>query len=347
MQRRTFCKGIGALGLLGAAGPLGAIAPASAAQAGAESVEDLPRLKGALTIYMGRGEGGLYTDVINAIRSRNPELELAIRRAPAASLANTLIQENRFGGPRADLFWSIDASSLGVVLAADMAEPVPPELHALVHPDFRYPGLAPLTGRIRTVAYNPERVDPASLPTSIMAYADSDLSVGWAPAYGAFQSFLTAMRLLEGEEATRAWVEGIQPRATEYAGELGAVMAVERGEVDVAFANHYYTLRLKQGMPDASVDLAFTREDAGSLMNVSGLLLLKQGELQANFVRYLLSREAQSYLAREAFEIPMVRGVSLPAGLPTQAELHPPRLDLTRLANLRPTLDLLRDAGVL
>ena len=347
MNRRTFIKSAAALGILGAAGPLRGFPMARAAGSGPESVDDLPRLDGALTVYMGRGEGGLYHDVIQAIEKRNPGLDLSLRRAPSASLSNTLVQENRMGGPRADLFWSIDASSLGVVIDAGMTKPVPDSLLQRVNPDFRYPHLAPLTGRVRTVVYNPDKVDPEALPRSIMAYAESDLSVGWAPAYGAFQSFLTAMRILEGEDATRAWIEGIKPRATEYAGELGAVMAVERGEVDVAFANHYYTLRLKQGKPDATVDITFTRDDAGSLMNTSGVVLLTEGDLQVNFIRHLLSREVQSYLAREAFEIPMVPEVSTPPGLPSQADLHPPRLDLTRLADVRPTLDLLRETGVL
>ena len=40
------------------------------------------------------------------------------------------------------------------------------------------------------------------MPTDIMAIPDSGFSMGWAPAYAAFQSFVTAMRILEGDEAT-------------------------------------------------------------------------------------------------------------------------------------------------
>ncbi|WP_435105771.1 extracellular solute-binding protein [Arhodomonas sp. AD133] len=347
MQRRGFLKGAAALGVLGAM-PFPAIAKARGAEAiGPESVDDLPELSGELTVYLGRGEGGLYQDVIEAIRERNPDLDLAVRRASSASLANTLVQEHQVGGARADLFWSIDASSLGAVIDQGMTRPVPEALHRQVKPAFRYPHLAPVSGRVRTVAYNPERVDPADLPDAIMAFPDAGISVGWAPAYGAFQSFLTAMRILEGEPATKAWLKGIAPHATEYAGELGAVMAVARGEVDVAFANHYYTLRLKQGKPDAAVDLAFTANDAGSLLNTSGVVLLSEGDLPANFVRYLLTREVQSYLAREAFEIPMVPGVPTPDGLPGASELQPPELALTRLSDMRPTLELMREVGVL
>src|SRR5699024_107571 len=191
----------------------------------------------------------------------------------------------------------------------------------------------------------PARVEPAQLPTDIMAFANSDYRIGWAPSYGAFRSFITAMRLLEGEQRTRAWLLGVKPHARSYGGELGVVMAVERGEVDLGVANHYYTLRLKQGMPDANVQLAVTEHDAGSLINASGAVLLSDKPLAAQFLRYLFTREVQSYLMREAFEIPMVANVEPPAGLPTP--IQPPEIDLTQLTDLQGTLRLLRETGVL
>lgn len=39
------------------------------------SVDELPRLKGTLTLYLGRGEGGLYENVLKAIEARNPDLQ--------------------------------------------------------------------------------------------------------------------------------------------------------------------------------------------------------------------------------------------------------------------------------
>jgi iron(III) transport system substrate-binding protein len=214
-------------------------------------------------------------------------------------------------------------------------------------PGFQYGNWVPVSGRIRTVPYNPRAVAAADLPVDIMQFPGLDLAFGWAPAYGAFQSFVTAMRLLEGEDATGAWLEAMAPKATEYAGELGVVMGVSRGEVDLGFANHYYTLRLKQGKPDADLALAFTRNDAGCLVNASGVVILRQGERATGFVHHLLTREVQSYLAREAYEIPLVAGVPPPRGLPPIAELAPPRVDLERLSDLKPTLALMRRTGVL
>ena len=345
MQRRTFLQSLAALVASGALPP--GISRALAADGSAVSVESLPVLEGDLTLYLGRGEGGLYEDVLNAIKQRNPKLNLQIRRGPTAALANTLVAEAKAGVKRADLFWAVDSGALGLVGEAGLARSLPVDIRDQLKPDFRYATWSPVTGRIRTLPYNTRRVTPDQIPKSIMALADSDLKIGWAPAYASFQSFITAMRLLEGEEATREWLRKVKGKARSYAGELGVVLATERGEVDVGFANHYYTLRLKTGKPNANVELAFTRDDAGCLLNASGVMALSEGELPMNFIRYLLSREVQSYLAEEAYEIPMVSGVAMPVGLPSLKQINPPAIDLTRLADMRPTLELMRDVGVL
>lgn len=341
-SRRHILKTAAALGLLGSMPALAAIEEAAKQ---ARSADDLPKLSGPLTVYLGRGEGGLYDDIVKAIEKRNPDLDLQVRRAPSAALANTLIAEAKAGVSRADLFWSIDASSLGAVASQGNSRPVPKDVSARIRPAFRYDQWAAISGRLRTVPFNPDRISRDNIPAHIMDFAHTDLKIGWAPAYGAFQSFVTAMRLLEGEDRTREWLTGVARQARSYAGELGVVMAVARGEVDLGFANHYYTLRLKQGKPDAAVDIALTNNDAGSLVNSSGVLLLNDNPLAVDFLRYLLSQEVQSYLAREAYEIPMVSGVEPPDGLPPG--IHPPDVDLTRLADLQPTLDLMRETRVL
>ena len=360
MYRRTFlqaaAKGVALAGAL----PWSGVARANAAPPEAArpdvarpeaappvSVDDLPQLDGKLTLYLGRGEGGLYEDVLDAIVERNPNFKLSIRRGSNAALTNAILAEAKAGVRRADVFWAVDSSAVGQVTSAGLAQPLPADLVAQLRPQFQFRDWAPVTGRIRTLPYNTERVSAAQIPDSIMSLPESGLSIGWAPAYASFQSFLTAMRLLEGDAATRQWLKGMKSRATKYAGELGVVMAVERGAVDVGLANHYYTLRLKAGRPDASVALAFSKNDAGCLVNASGILALTPDTTAVNFIRYLLTQEAQSYLASEAYEIPLIAGVDTPEGIPALDSVAPPTVDLSRLADLRPTLDLMRAVGVL
>jgi iron(III) transport system substrate-binding protein len=313
----------------------------------AVSVDELPELKGELTLYLGRGEGGLYENVIKAIEERNPELKLRIRRGPTASLTNAILAEAKAGVKRADLFWAVDSGAIGMVTGEGLAKPLPSDLTGQLHENFQFPDWTPVTGRVRTIPFNTERLKAEDIPDDIMALADSDFKIGWAPAYASFQSFVTAMRILKGDKVTSDWLRGIDARAKKFAGELGVVMAVERGEVDLGLANHYYSLRLKSGKPDARVDLAFTRNDAGCLVNASGILALSEGELPVNFIRYLLSKEVQIYLAEQAYEIPLVDGVKAPEGLPNLELISPPDVDLTKLADLRPTIDLMRNVGIL
>lgn len=343
MNRRKSIQILAAAGLLGPSGVL----RASAGGLTAESADDLPQIEGALTLYLGRGEGGLYEDILEAIRQRNPALDLKIRRGPSSALANTIVAESGAGVSRADVFWAIDSGSIGRVINDAKVRPLPAGIRGLLKPDFRFDDWAPVSGRIRTVPYNTERLDRAAVPQSIMELPAKDLRVGWAPAYGAFQSFITAMRLLEGEAATMDWLRAMRSKSRSYAGEFGVVMAVQRGEVDLGLANHYYTLRLKKGRPDAPVDLAFTRNDAGCLLNTSGAVILSDRPQVRLFLRYLLTREVQGYLAREAYEIPLVAGIQPPKGLPSISEINPPKVDLAKLADLRPTLRLLRETGVL
>lgn len=338
MYRRAFLQGLGLLGTLPFSG-----AAWSATQSPV-SVSELPPLEGPLRLYLGRGEGGLYEDVLDAIVKRNPKLDLSIRRGSNAALTNAILAEAKAGVQRADLFWAVDSGAVGQVVSAGLSKSVPAALTEQLRPQFRFNQWVPISGRVRTLAYNSRRVRPEQIPDQIMALPDSDLSIGWAPSYAAFQSFLTAMRLLRGDEATLNWLRRMKPKAKVYAGELGVVMAVERGAVDVGLSNHYYTLRLKAGRPDASVDLSFTDNDAGCLVNASGAVALTASDTAFNFIRYLLTREVQEFLADQAYEIPLVEGVKPPPGVPA---FSPPDVDLIQLAQLRPTLDLMRTAGVL
>lgn len=347
MQRRSFIHGLTASGLGCLVSSPAQLLAQNGEGASAVSVDALPKLQGELTLYLGRGEGGLYENVLDAIKQRNPDFELNIRRGPTAALANAIVAEANAGVRGADVLWAVDSGAIGLVSDEGLARTLPDDLTAQLKPGFQYPTWAPVTGRIRTLPFNTERLSREQIADDVMALPESGRRIGWAPAYASFQSFITAMRLLEGEQATADWLRAMDKIARPYAGELGVVMAVERGEVDLGFANHYYTLRLKSGKPDATLDLAFTNNDAGCLVNASGIVALSEGELSINFIRYLLTREVQFYLATEAYEIPLVAGVAPPIGLPPLSSVTPPELDLTLLADLRPTLDLMRDVGVL
>ena len=71
MQRRAFIRGMAATGIIGSGFGLSGFARIANA-ANSISVDQLPKLTGELTLYLGRGEGGLYENVLQAIQDRNP-----------------------------------------------------------------------------------------------------------------------------------------------------------------------------------------------------------------------------------------------------------------------------------
>jgi len=321
----------------------------------APSMADLPDLDGSLNIYLGGGEGGLYTDLLDNFSRAYDGFQPEIKNAPSAQLANTIVEEREGGESEADVFWAVDAGSLGRVadagyaaeLSSDRVQSVPAEFR----PDDEWVGVA---GRARAVPYNTDELSAGDVPDDVSAFATDDRyagAMGWAPTYEAFHSFVTAMRVLEGRDATRSWLEGmLDQEVTEYRDEWFVSNAVADGEVAAGFANHYYALRVMVDRSDAPIDLAFTSGDAGALINASGVAVVDgtdNSELAANFVDHLLTAEAQEFFATRTFAYPMVADVPPVGGLPTIDELNPPDVSLQELADVEPTLDLLKEVGVL
>ena len=323
---------------------------------GGTSIQDLPPLEGDLTVYVGGGEGGLYLDLLSLFEQAYDNFNVEQSVKGSSSLANTIIEENENNATQADVFMSVDAGSLGAVANAGATQSLPSEaLNAVPNSfqdgDGRWVGFA---GRARAIPYNTNTLSESDIPNSVHDFPDTGAlegTMGWAPTYGAFQSFITAMRLNRSDDAARSWLNEMQNHGvTEYGNEFAVSNSAADGELAAGFANHYYSLRVRSDRPNAPLDLAFTEGDAGALVNVSGLEILdgtNKSELAGNFVRHVLSSEAQEFFATRTFAYPMISGVAPVGGLPRIDDLNPPDIDLTELADVSGTVDLMRDAGVL
>jgi iron(III) transport system substrate-binding protein len=252
----------------------------------------------------------------------------------------------------------VNAGSLGILKDRGRTVQLPDEVVEMVPPAFSDPDGAWIgtSGRARTVPYNTDALSDSDVPDDIFAFPDVEAfgdNIGCAPTYSSFQAFITAMRILNGEDATRQWLSEMMELGLDYSysDEFLVSQAVADGEIRAGFANHYYIQRILAGRPDAPLGTAFTENDAGAIFNVAGGLVLDTTDdesLAANFVRHLLSAEAQDYFARETYEYPLVPGVDPIGALPSIDELNPPEnLDLTQLSDLQGTIELLREVGML
>ena len=328
----------------------------SRGEPGGTSIQDLPPLEGDLTVYVGGGEGGLYLDLLSLFEQAYSNFSVNQRVEGSSSLANTIIEENENNATQADVFMSVDAGSLGAVANAGATQSLPSEALNAVPGSFqdgdgRWVGFA---GRARAIPYNTNTLSESDIPNSVHDFPDTGAlegTMGWAPTYGAFQSFITAMRLNRSDDAARSWLNSMQNHGiTEYDNEFAVSNSAADGELAAGFANHYYSLRVRSGRPNAPLDLAFTEGDAGALVNVSGLEILNgtnNADLAGNFVRHVLSSEAQEFFATRTFAYPMISGVAPVGGLPRIDDLNPPDIDLTELADVSGTVDLMRETGVL
>jgi iron(III) transport system substrate-binding protein len=307
-----------------------------------------------ITLYAGRNEA-LVQPVLDQFTAATG-IQVDVRYVETTAAATAILEEGNNG--RWDVYWSQDAGALGAVESAGLFQELPAEILGPVPAVYRSANeyWVATSGRVRVVAYNTDRINPeADLPDSILDFTDPQWRgrIGWAPTNASFQSFITAMRVHLGEDAARAWVEGIQANnPTVYANNTAILQGVADGEVDVGFTNHYYLFRFLAEHGDAfkARNYYTAPGDVGTLVNIAGAGIFRgtsaPDEARA-LVAYLLSDEAQAFFAEQVNEYPVVAGVPAGLDLPSLAELEPVDLDLTRLSDLRGTVTLLQDTGVL
>jgi iron(III) transport system substrate-binding protein len=344
LSRRAFgVLALGAvLGLAGAALAIGTGQPLpTAAQAG------------AITLYSGRSEP-LVGPLIERFR-RDTGIEVRARYGDSAELAAALLEEG--ANSPADVFFSQDAGALGAVASKAMLAALPTATLQQVDSKFRARdgSWVGVSGRARVIAYNTTMLSPIDLPDSVAGLTDPRWQgqIGWAPTNASLQASVTAMRLLDGEEAARQWLEGIKANNPKvYRNNAAVVQAVANGEVEVGLVNHYYLYGLmkEQGPSVAARNYHPRAGGAGAIVNVAGAgILSTAGNPTAaqQFVDYLLAPAAQQYFAEETYEYPLVEGVAAHPDLLPIAQINHPDVDLSNLADLEGTLRLMREVGVL
>jgi iron(III) transport system substrate-binding protein len=313
---------------------------------------DAPAEGGTVTVYSGRSEelvGPLLEQFTDATG-----IEVEARYGDTAEMANLILTEGE--NSPADVFFAQDAGALGAVAERGLLAALPSDVLDLVDERFRSPSgeWVGVSGRARVVVYNTDALTEADLPDSIFGFTDPEWSgrIGWAPTNGSFQAFVTALRVLEGEDRAREWLEGIEANEPSvYEGNNPALDAVIAGEVDVAFINHYYLMQRLVEDPDATAANYFlTDGDPGALVNVAGAGIVstsENDEAALELVEYLLSADAQAYFATETKEYPLIDGVEPDAELPPLEEIGTPEIDLSDLSDLEGTLELLEEVGIL
>ncbi|MEX2534119.1 MAG: iron ABC transporter substrate-binding protein [Trueperaceae bacterium] len=302
-----------------------------------------------LTVYSGRNEA--FVGPVIAAFEQETGVEVEVRYGGTAQLAAQILEEGR--NSPADVFLAQDAGALGALEEAELFATLDEGILDLVEPRFRSDSGAwvGVTGRARVLVGSPDAQD---VPSSVFELVDEQYSgrLGWAPTNASFQAFVTAMRVRYGNELTREWLRGmIVNEVNVYPNNTSIVDAVGRGEIDYGLVNHYYLFRFLAEDPNFPAQNYFLEDaDIGGLVNVAGAGVLATSdnrELAGRFVEYLLGEDAQRHFSDEVSEYPLAQGIEARSELPSLDELETPNVDLSDLADLEGTLELLQETGAL
>lgn len=308
----------------------------------------------SLVLYCGRSQS-LVDDIV-AMYEEKSGVDVRIKYGNTAELA-LAIQEEGDRSP-ADIFWAQDAGALGALSRRGLLKTLPPVIVSRVPAMFRNTShhWVATSGRMRTFAYSPERVSLDDTPFSVFELAEPKWAgrVGWAPTNASFQSFVTAMRVMHGEERTENWLRAMKAAGTKtYPKNTAIIEGIHAGEVDLGLPNHYYLLRFKAENPDFPVEQSsFDAGDVGNLVNIAGVGILAssaKADAGQRFIDFLLTDEMQTYLVENTHEYPVIPVAHEHDGLLMYDALEglAPEMELADLEDLDGTLALLRKVGLL
>lgn len=307
----------------------------------------------ALVLYSGRNEA-LVGPLVEQFTT-DTGIAVDVRYGSTGEIS-ALLQEEGDKSP-ADVFLSQDAGALGALTTAGLSSTLPAYLTDKVPAGFTSDddSWVGITGRARVIVYDSQQLTEAEVPATVDALTGEQWKgqVAFAPGNASFQSFVTAQRVLQGEQAADAWVSGMaanEPVLTESNGD--SLELVNQGTAKLGLINHYYWYEMaaETGADQMRAQLKFLPGDPGGIVNVTGAAILKSAEGNADaraFVDYLLSDKGQKYFVEQTYEYPLVAGVAAPEGLPSLQSLVNPGLDLSDLSSLNQTQELLAQHGLI
>ena len=350
INRRLLLKTATAVAILSACGSA-TVNKEAPVEMVAENTEDDSNTSATITLYSGRSER-LVAPILARFEEESG-IDVRVKYAKTPALAATLLEEGEESP--ADIFYAQDPGGLGATedllatLPADVADRVPAWAQ---HTDRRWVGI---TGRARSVVYNTRSLTTADLPDDMFGFTDSEWRgrIGWAPTNGSFQTMVTAMRALWGEERTERWLVSIKKNEpTEYPNNSSQVAAAGAGEIDVGFVNHYYLHRAiaEAGEGFKARNYHPRSGGPGALIMVSGAGIMKNArnpESSVKLLQFLLADETQQSFAATTYEYPLVPGIAQHPDVEPLESLNHPEIAAPDLADLNGTQELLRKLEIL
>jgi iron(III) transport system substrate-binding protein len=307
----------------------------------------------ALVVYSGRQEA-LVQPIIDDFEDETG-IEVSVRYGNTAQLAAQIIEEG--DRTRADVYFAQDGGALGALSKEGMLAELPSDLLETVDTRFRSDDgtWVGTTGRSRVIVYDPDQLTEDEVPDTVFDLTEPEWKgkVGISPSNASFEAFVTAMRVMEGDDRAQEWLEGMQANDVQlFDNNVLILNAAEDGVIALGLINHYYWYEqvAEEGLDAVPARLKFLPGgDPGALVNVAGVGVLEGTDREDEalaFAEYLLGEHAQTYFAEDTKEYPLIDGIPIAEGLPPLESLQAPEIDLSDLDTLEETLQMIEDAGL-
>jgi iron(III) transport system substrate-binding protein len=325
----------------------------TAAACGGDAAGDEAVDESKLVVYSGRQEA-LVQPVVDDFQAETG-IEVSVRYGNTAQLAAQIIEEG--DRTKADVYFSQDAGALGALTKEEMLAELPADVLDLVDPRYRADDGTWIgtSARARVIVYDPKQLTEAEVPDSVFALTEPQWKgkVGISPSNASFEAFVTAMRVLYGEDKAREWLEGMAANDVQlFDNNVLILNAAEDGVIALGLINHYYWYEqvAEEGLEAVPARLKFLPSgDPGALVNVAGVGVLAatdRADDAFRFVRHLLGEDAQTHFAQDTKEYPLIDGIAPAEGLPPLNSLQSPEIDLSDLDTLEQTLRMIEEAGL-
>jgi iron(III) transport system substrate-binding protein len=305
-----------------------------------------------LVIYSGRQQP-LILPIITAFEKKTG-IKVTLKSGSSQELANLLLEEKE--KTQADVYISTDASLLEKLAQANLFTPITAQELSTIPAEYksRESLWTGVSGRVRALIINTDLVSQAEKPDSIYSIVDPKWKGKVAMANFTNESVIThisALRVLHDDQFASNFLNGIQKNGVKVlSGHTGVRQAVAKGEFSIGLVNHYYGHLQQKESGNIEIIYPDQRDNQdGAFTNISGVGIIKYGNSSKEsqeFVKYLLSGEAQKIFAELNYEFPLQANIRS-SNTKNIGEFKKMNVDLHKVAKgLDETIQLIKGKGL-
>ncbi len=258
--------------------------------------------------------------------------------AKSTGVLNRLLSEK--DNPRCDVFWSGDPMRADVLRQKDISEPY----HAqnadginsvFIEKNYNWIGFS---SRARVLLINTELVKEDDVPESILNLTEEKYRGKVAianPLFGTTSFHIAGLFVELGDEKATRFMNDLKRNDIVIATSNGDVKKkVSDGEVSMGLTDSDDgNEAVKEGLP---VKMFFLDQSGiGNLIVPNTVSLIRNSPNNENgkkMIEYLLSSESERMLAESCAQMPLHKGIQLPANVPSLDDIKPMNVDYKAVA---------------